>query len=134
MRKIGKDDIRRMVIEEVASAKREVAARKSGTLSRERLREIILEEVAHHQRSRPLQESHDMRITPKLSLARALLGEADDKGAKTLSFADGGPGKLKVGSKTYHVYDTPTEDKVESLEIVHDDLYRVAKLAGKPTK
>ena len=119
MRKIGKDDIRRMVIEEVASAKREVAARKSGTLSRERLREIILEEVAHHQRSRPLQESHDMRITPKLSLARALLGEADDKGAKTLSFADGGPGKLKVGSKTYHVYhgDPMTEDYLPQFHI-----------------
>ena len=37
-------------------------------------------------------------------------------------------------SKTYHVYDTPMEDKVESLEIVHDDLYRMAKLAGRPTK
>ena len=37
-------------------------------------------------------------------------------------------------SKTYHVYDIPIEDKVESLEIVHDDMYRMAKLAGKPTK
>jgi len=37
-------------------------------------------------------------------------------------------------SKTYHVYDVPTEDKIDSLEIVHDDLYRMAKLAGRPTK
>ena len=112
MRKIGKDDIRRMVIEEVASAKREVAARKSGTLSRERLREIILEEVALHKRSRqPLQESQDMRVVPKLSLVRALLGEADDKGGKALSFADGGQGKLKVGGNTYHVYDGDPKDE-----------------------
>jgi hypothetical protein len=99
-----------MVIEEVASAKREVAARKSGTLSRERLREIILEEVAHHKRSRPLQESHDMSITPKLSLVRALLGEADDKGGAA-GFADGGPGMLKVGSQKYYVFDGDPKDE-----------------------
>ena len=37
-------------------------------------------------------------------------------------------------TKNYHVYDTPMEDKVESLEVLHDDLYRMAKLAGSPTK
>lgn len=37
-------------------------------------------------------------------------------------------------TKTYHVYDVPMEDKTDSLEIVHDDLYRMAKLAGRPTK
>ena len=37
-------------------------------------------------------------------------------------------------SKTYHVYDVSIEDKIDSLEIVHEDLYRMAKLAGKPTK
>ena len=37
-------------------------------------------------------------------------------------------------TKTYHVYDVALEEKIDSLEIVHDDLYRMAKLAGKPTK
>jgi len=37
-------------------------------------------------------------------------------------------------SKTYHVYDVLAEDKTEHLEIIHDDLYRMAKLAGRPTK
>jgi len=37
-------------------------------------------------------------------------------------------------NKTYHVYDIPSEDKTEHLEIIHDDLYRMAKLAGRPTK
>ena len=37
-------------------------------------------------------------------------------------------------TKTYHVYDIPLEEKTEHLEIVADDLYRMAKLAGRPTK
>ena len=37
-------------------------------------------------------------------------------------------------SKTYHVYDVALEEKTEHLEVVHDDLYRMAKLAGKPNK
>jgi len=37
-------------------------------------------------------------------------------------------------TKTYHVYDIPLEEKTENLEIVADDLYRMAKLAGRPTK
>ena len=37
-------------------------------------------------------------------------------------------------NKTYHVYDVALEDKTEHLEVIHDDLYRMAKLAGKPTK
>ena len=37
-------------------------------------------------------------------------------------------------NKTYHVYDTPMEDKTDNLEIVHDDLYRMAKLAGRPIR
>jgi hypothetical protein len=37
-------------------------------------------------------------------------------------------------TKTYHVYDVLAEDKTEHLEVIHDDLYRMAKLAGRPTK
>jgi len=109
MRKLAKSDITRMVMEEVASAKREVAARRSGSLSRERLREIILEEVAAHSKARSLLESRDMQVTPKLSLVRALLGEADDKGG--VGFSDGGPGMLKVGSQKYYVFDGDPKDE-----------------------
>jgi len=38
------------------------------------------------------------------------------------------------GTKTYHVYDIPLGEKTEHLEIVADDLYRMAKLAGRPIK
>jgi len=37
-------------------------------------------------------------------------------------------------TKTYHVYDVLAEDETEHLEVIHDNLYRMAKLAGRPEK
>jgi len=41
--------------------------------------------------------------------------------------------KNEDGGTTYHVYPLDPE-KVPSLKLVSDDLYRMAKLAGKPDK
>jgi len=41
----------------------------------------------------------------------------------------------KAGWYSYHAYPafpTETEDKTSRLELVADDLYRIAKLAGRP--
>jgi hypothetical protein len=36
--------------------------------------------------------------------------------------------------KSYFVYSETPEEKVCSLDLMPDDLYRMAKLAGRPTK
>jgi predicted DNA-binding ArsR family transcriptional regulator len=41
--------------------------------------------------------------------------------------------KAEEGGTTYHVYPLEPE-KVPSLKLISDDLYRMAKLAGKPEK
>lgn len=41
--------------------------------------------------------------------------------------------KNEDGGTTYHVYPLDPE-KVPSLKLISDDLYRMAKLAGKPEK
>lgn len=38
---------------------------------------------------------------------------------------------MNGGSNTYHAY--PAESKI-AMELISDDLYRMAKLAGKPEK
>jgi hypothetical protein len=39
----------------------------------------------------------------------------------------------KDSGKSYFVYDEAPDDKIRNLELIPDDLYRMAKLAGKPT-
>ncbi len=122
MSRLDRDTLRRMIIEEVAQARKE-AVRPAAGLTRERLRQIIMEEVSAVKRDRLMGEWVEAR-TPKLSLVAALLGEADDKGSKApakapakapvkapapaaksgkMVFEDGGKGTVKVGKHLYRV-------------------------------
>ena len=40
----------------------------------------------------------------------------------------------KPSHHTFHVYPKEAEDSMSSIEVINDDLYRMAKLAGKPEK
>lgn len=40
----------------------------------------------------------------------------------------------KETGKYYFVYEQTPEEKVNSIELIPDDLYRMAKLAGRPQK
>jgi hypothetical protein len=69
---ITQREIRKMILEEVSQAKREVAARQPSRLTHARRREIILQEAAALRGHR---ETHGgMTRTPKLSLAEAIMG------------------------------------------------------------
>lgn len=77
---ISRNVLREMILSEVAQAQGEVAARKPVRLSRERIREIVLEEAAAIRATRPTAYGDDMRITSKLSLVEALMGDMDEAG------------------------------------------------------
>lgn len=81
--KLDKSGLRRIIKQEIASARQEAALRPTSKLSMTRIREIILEEVAAVKKQRLTESAQGMRRTGKMSLVEALLGEADDgKGDK----------------------------------------------------
>ncbi len=77
---ISRSVLREMILSEVAQAQNEVAARKPARLTRERIREIVLEEAAAIRSARPVSHGGDMMITSKLSLVEALMGDMDEAG------------------------------------------------------
>jgi len=77
---ISRSVLREMILSEVTQAQSEVAARRPVKLSRERIREIVLEEAAAIRAARPTSYGSDMRITSKLSLVEALMDDMDEAG------------------------------------------------------
>lgn len=80
--KLDKSGLRRIIKQEIASARQEAALRPSSKLSMTRIREIILEEVAAVKKQRLAESAQGMRRTGKMSLVEALLGEADSPKAE----------------------------------------------------
>jgi hypothetical protein len=73
---ITQREIRKMILEEVAQANREVAARHPSKLTHARIREIILQEAAA---LRVHRETHGgMTRTPKVGLVEAIMGSDAD--------------------------------------------------------
>jgi hypothetical protein len=42
--------------------------------------------------------------------------------------------KYSPKTTTYHVYEQESDNGISQLKIIHDNLYRMAKLAGRPEK
>ena len=106
----ARSQIRKLIAEEVQNVRSEIAAERTGKMSRRALRSIIMEEAARARGLIPMSETRDVVRTPKYSLVRALLGEADEK-AKLPSFSQDGKDKVKVGAHSYHVFNgDPTRE------------------------
>jgi len=42
--------------------------------------------------------------------------------------------RFSTGTTTYHVYEQESDNGISQLKVIHDNLYRMAKLAGRPEK
>jgi hypothetical protein len=73
---ITQREIRKMILEEVTQAKREVAARQPSRLTHARLREIILQEAAALRSHREIHGG--MTRAPKFGLVEAIMGSDKD--------------------------------------------------------